>query len=336
MLAVLLATAALVTAATVYFRQATAYAPDQPVREWFAALAARDTAAAARIRPGLDILTGDFLRSDAYTPPADIQILDTAYAPSTDGKKRPNHNVAYIGVHYRIATTWFDQHIQVNRTRAGTARPWVLGDGATGSLAITAGPLHTAVVGRTRVTTQPSPDQALAGDTLLLPPGQYTISPDPRDPIFTAAPLIAVVSGRPRGQPATLATLTTAVRQQAIDAVTTIVRARIEECAARPTLSIVDCPFDRTGGSYTGTVTSVRWTIRRYPAITLAPVEHPYPGGPVAALTTSTPGIARVTYAAVSTGGKTVTEEQQFGVDGDIRLEHGNLAWTGGKSGRLI
>lgn len=328
--------AAVATTLLVYTRRATAYLPDQPVRDWFAALTARDTAEAGRLRPGLDILAGDFLHSPAYTPPADVQVLDTAYAPTTDEQKRPNHSIAYVGVHYRIATTWFDQHIQVNRTGTGTARPWILGDGATGSLVVAAGPLRTARIGQHRVIAQPSPDQAPSGDTTMVPPGQYTIGPDDDDAVFTATSVTVVVPGRPRGQPTTLVTLAASVKMQAADAVNKLMRARIDECAARKSLSLVDCPFDRTGGSYTGTVTWVRWTIRRYPAITLAAIEHPYPGGAVAVLSTTTPGLARVTYAAISTGGKPTSEDHPFTVDGDIRLEHGSLVWTGGKSGRLI
>jgi hypothetical protein len=55
----------------------------------------------------------------------------------------------------------------------------------------------------------------------------------------------------------------------------TQVRTRVDECAKRENLSLVDCPFDRSGGSYTGTVTSVRWTIRRYLTIRLTASSSP-------------------------------------------------------------
>jgi hypothetical protein len=332
LLAVLLVVAIAVTA-TIYLRQRTDGAPDVPVRQWFAAVAARDTAAAARLRPGLDVLRNDFFHDPAYIPPSDAQIVRTAYAASNDPQQRPNHQLAYVTVRYQIAGVWFEHSVQVSRTGTGASRTWVLGDGATGSLTVIGGTLHTARVGPTTITTAASADAAV--NAVSLPPGRYTVGPGD-DPLFTAAPATVTVAGRVRGQPATTVNLSPTVKPTAVTAIDKLVRARVNECAARRTLSMVDCPFDRTGGPYTGGVTSVRWTIRRYPTIAVTPVASPYAGGPVATLSTTARGVARVAYVAYTTGGKTVTEDQPFVVDGDIRIENGSPIWTGGKSGRLI
>jgi hypothetical protein len=327
---------ALAADAAVWTRHATGGQPDGPVRAWFAALAARDTAAAATVRPGLEVLRDNVLHSPVYTPPAGLQIVHTAYAPSRDPQQRPNHDIAFVTVRYQIAEDRFEQTIAVNRTGSGLNRSWILGDGATGSLTIIGGTLHNAVIGPITVPTAASADGVVADATLMLPPGQWTVYGDPADPLFTARPVTATVPGRMREQSPTMATLAPTVKPAATAAVSKLVHARIDDCAARQTLSMVDCPFDRTAGPYTGTVTSVHWTIRRYPTIALTPVEAPYPGGPIATLSTTTPGVARVAYAAYTTGGKTVTEDQTFAVDGDIRIDNGSPVWTGGKSGRLI
>jgi len=328
--------AAVATTATIWLRQTTDGAPDAPVRAWFAALAARDTAAASMVRPGLDVLRDNVLRDRGYTPPSGLQIVRSTYAPATNDQQRPNHAIAYVTVRYQIADAAFEQTIQVNRTGRGLDRAWVLGDGATGSLTIIGATLHQATIGSITIATAASADDVVADATVMLPPGQWVVNGDADDTLFAAPAVTTTVTGRMRDQPPTMVTLTPTVKPAAVAAVDKLVHARIDACAARQTLSMVDCPFDRTGGPYTGTVTSVRWTVRRYPAIALTPVDHPYAGGPIATMSTTTPGTVRVAYAAYTTGGKTVTETQEFTVDGDIHLDAGDLVWTGGKSGRLI
>ncbi|WP_027346404.1 zinc ribbon domain-containing protein [Hamadaea tsunoensis] len=327
--------AAVATNATLWVRQSTDGAPDAPVRAWFRALAARDTAAAATVRPGLEVLRDNALNDPGYAPPTGLRIVRSTYAPATDGQQRPNHQIAYVTVRYQITGATIEQTIQVNRGGRGLERTWALGDGATGSLTVIGGALHRARIGPLTLSTAPSADGVVADATIMLPPGRWTIRGDADDPLFAAPDVTTVVPGRTRDQPPTMVTLAPAVKPTAIAAVDKLVRARVDDCANRTSLSLVDCPFDRTD-SYTGTVYSVRWTIRRYPAITLTPVAAAYPSGPIATLSTVKSGVVRVAYAAFSTRGKTTAETAEFAVDGDIRIDHGDLVWTGGKSGRLI
>jgi len=328
------ALAAIATAAIIYVDQKVVHPPDQPVRAWFAALAARDTAAAAELSPGTALLRGDLLDSAVYTPPTGLQVLHVSFGAQA-GDERPNKSLAYVTVRYEVGGQPVEQTIQVVRGGAGAVRPWSLGDSATGLLDIVAGGMQRARLGQQEVATRPLARDHGTDGAHVVPPGVYTITASTSDVLFTASPVKVAVPGGRRNDRAVTATLDLTVKPAAVAQVDRQVRARIDECAQRHDLTPYDCPFDRTG-PYTGTVSSVKWTIVQYPKIRLTPVVKPYQGGPLATMDTETAGFARVAYAAFSTGGKTVTEEIQFQVYGDVRVADGVLTWTGGKSGRLI
>jgi hypothetical protein len=147
------------------------YPPDQPVRALFAALAARDPAAAAKLATcTTPACTGTALAT-GYEPPTDLQLGEISYGDPTDNTQRPDKSIAYVPVSYRLGRAEQAVIMRVQRTGTGLARPFRIMSGATGRLAVTAGRLDQVQVGGAKV---PTDEQGL---TVL--PGRYT-SPGPR------------------------------------------------------------------------------------------------------------------------------------------------------------
>lgn len=324
--------AVLAAAGVVWFRQSVTYPPEQPVHAWFAALAARDTAAAAAMSGAVLLEDGDLL-GEGYTPPTDVQIGEVTYGQAVD-HQRPNKTLAHVKVSYRLGEQLVEHSIEVNRDREGPVRPWSLGTGATGRLDIVAGPMQRASIGGQLVATLRKPRPAGTGaddGALTLPPGIYTVAGRDDDPLFTAAPVtVAVPAGR--GERSASVKLALKVRPEAVAEIGKQVKARLAECAKVADPYPYGCPFTYSGG-FLIQVTRAQWTIRRQPKVELVPVADPYEGGPLATLRTTSAGQARLTYAAYRTGGATATADVDFTVAGDIRLKDGALTWTGGKSG---
>ncbi|MEV6967571.1 zinc ribbon domain-containing protein [Hamadaea sp. NPDC051192] len=323
-----------ITAAVIWFGQDVVNPPDGPVRAWFAVLERRDTAAAAALSPAA-LLRDDFLAAAGYVPPADVQIGEISYGGPQE-QQRPNKAVAYVAVSYTVAGQHVETSVAVTRDRTGPVREWSLSDGTTGLLDVVGGAMQRARIGNAYVATlrTPRPTTTAATDgALALPPGVYTVTGTDQDTLFTAAAKTVAVPGG-RGRPASV-TLDLTVKPEALATINDQVRARVDVCAQRADPDLPACPFSRNG-SYLGKINSAKWTITKYPVIELTPVDKPYQGGPLATLTTATAGVARLEVAAFATGGKTVVEEYEITVYGDIKLQDGKLLWVGGKSGILF
>ncbi|MEU8007053.1 hypothetical protein AB0B66_38320 [Catellatospora sp. NPDC049111] len=144
------------TGVALWSGQTVFYPPEQPVHDWFAALAAHDTAAARDLAGGVGALADDGLAT-GYTPPDDVTIGEVIYGRATDDTRRPNRSTASVAVTYRVGATLVEASIEVHRDRAGPVRPWSLGAGITAPVDVVSPVVKQARLGGADVRTIAAP-----------------------------------------------------------------------------------------------------------------------------------------------------------------------------------
>ncbi|MET7399248.1 zinc ribbon domain-containing protein [Dactylosporangium sp. NPDC005572] len=234
-----------------------AYPPARSVRAFFAALAAKDTAAIrslASCRYGP--LCGPNALAAGYTPPTDVKIVQVRYGARS----------STVAVQYRIDGKSFNDVIAVHRT--GWYHDWSITAAPGQPLVVDSAHLPTVRVAGATVMVRPdSPGKAWAL------PGAYTIAVVD-DPLYIAAPITLTVGGS--GEEARV-NPTVKLRDTLAAEVDRQVKARIDACAQQTTirpdtdpapLSGNDCPFEAEG-RYTIT-RDITWKVTRCPELALS------------------------------------------------------------------
>lgn len=307
------------------------YPPDRPVRDLFAALAARDTGTAASLAGcGSEACTGDALAT-GYEPPTDLRIGEITYGEAADDTRRPDKSVASVPVTYRLGGGQQAVTMRVQRSGTGLARPFRILAGATGRLAIDAGHLGKAQLGGAVVAVGEGD-----GSGLTVLPGTYTVQVPGTDPLFAPvdgpARVDVAATADAQAAPAPLS-VPVRIRPEVAGQVGEQIRARLAECAGQDTLTPRGCPF-RVSGIVIG-ARDIRWTVLRPPAVEVVPAEDPGPTDPPATVRTVTPGQADVTYTAyISAGGARTTVTRQFPIEvtGAVEADPatpGRVVWSG-------
>jgi drug/metabolite transporter (DMT)-like permease len=162
--------------------------PAQPVRDYFAALAARDTATAYQLTHSGKPWLSDGALAHGYQPPALATIIKTAYIGG-------NHAQANVHVRYTLSGAWYQSTVQVRRN---TEHPpqWMISRGGTGRLHVTTEQSQQITIAAVEVTTapadQPAPGQTPSLGLFELPPGVYTMTVA-HDPWLTSQPVHVAV-----------------------------------------------------------------------------------------------------------------------------------------------
>lgn len=300
------------------------YPPEQPVRDYFAALARRDTAAAAALA-GLSssLLAGEAL-THGYEPPADLAIGEISYGGALDQTRRPNKHVAYVEVTYTLAGKPYQSTIEVLRARDGPVRPWSLGSGATGLIDVISEHVTKATVAGASVATLPS--KRLGSGTekaIAVPPGVYHIGL-PEHPLLTAKAATVAVPAELRPSSTVQVPLELELAAGAGAAVDKATRLWLDQCASQHTIEPPTCGFRydayADGLFMVGDPSDVRWTIHRYPTLTLAVSRRALDG--LVNFTTDKSGAATVVFTAtVGSTRQTYTKDVEIKVVGAAALD---------------
>jgi hypothetical protein len=280
---------ALALSGAVWVVDGVLFPPEQPVRQLFAALAARDGATAAGLagcapRP---LCSAAALR-EGYQPPTDLRV----------GHVTRDSNTAYVAVSYRLAGRAVTGEVAVRRP-GGPRLRWTIRDGGYAMSQVVSTVVARARVGGVTVATVPAPTDT--GEPTL--PGVYTVAGAADDPLFTATAPSASVAAAVVA-PVTV-TLDVTIRPALVAATQAQVDAALDACAARADdILHLGCPFDERGDRVAYHVgDDVTWIITRYPRVDLRLSDDPVgDGGPVLVRTVS-PGEARATWPG---GGFTV------------------------------
>jgi hypothetical protein len=308
------------------------YPPDQPVRALFAALTARDTAAAAELATCTSAAcTGNILGS-GYEPPTDLQLGEISYGDPADDTRRPDKSVASVPVTYRLGGAPQAVTMRVQRTGTGLARPFRIVRGATGRLTVTAAHVEQVRLGGALV-----PVDSPGGKSVPVLPGRYTVQVPNTDPLFAPASadparVDVAAAADEQATPAQLS-LPIQIRPDVVDQVDEQVRAFLAACAKQNTLTPAGCPF-RVPGIVIGEA-DVRWRIEKPPTIEIVPADEPGSTDPPAAVRTVAPGRATVTYTAFTSAGgdrSTITQRLPIEVTGTVDVDpaqSGRVIWSG-------
>ncbi len=281
--------------------QDTWYTPDEPVRQLFAALSARDAAALAGMDECGTVCAAGGL-SRGYQPPTGLQIVGVDYggAAPDDPTRRPDRNRAAVRVRYQVAGRWYDDVVGVERPDAGFLRRWGLAGPPGGYLQVVSDGLAKATVaGATVDTVAPAPDLPHDVGRTFVPPGVYTVG-GTESALWETVPVTVTVAGdlnRFGPDAGQRVTLDLRVKPTVVDQVRQQIHQRIDVCAAKASFSPVadpssivsDCPFSALE-NYTLTQ-NLKWTVLDYPDIELRIGDDHTVG-----VKTVKPGHARLDY----------------------------------------
>jgi double zinc ribbon protein len=233
------------------------FSPTRTVDSFFAALAARDAAAARRLLApsytdyaSMPLLQSAALRPGGYTPPsaARVEHADTA-------GDRATVRVSFAlggGRHALDLDLEKDQH-----ATAGLFHRWHINGGVYDIDIATAGLSSVLVAG------SPIPLAADTGSTSLTAfPGGYRVSL-PDQPLWTAAPVVTFAGA---GDALAAAALEPTIKDSARSAVNDQVRTYLEDCAKSTAMSPPNCPFAAYAYEQ---VRNVHWKIATYPEFEL-------------------------------------------------------------------
>jgi len=273
------------------------YPPEEPVKDFFAALGARDTERAASLTVDVSrvLWKGDVLRQ-GYEPPTDVRIGAIRYGDPTDPTRRPNKNRAVVEVLYKVAGQPQRTDVLVTRGGSGLTRSWSITGGTKGYVdPVSASVKEFRLAGLTvQVPIQRRIGPGHNGAVELLP-GGYTVSTMPDDPLFDAAPDLVVTATGERDPIQVEPKLT--LKPSAVTEIKRLVKANIDECAKREDAKPRGCPFFQPGVIVSPT--NIRWKVDRYPDVDVRINDE----GAVVVRTVQ-PGQATVTYnSVVSVGG---------------------------------
>ncbi len=291
------------------------YAPDDPVKALFAALAGHDLDKAGTLAgcSGAPLCRAAVL-AQGYTAPIDLAVTGVSYSGRTDrDTRRPDKNRAWVGVRYRLGDRSVTGSIQVTRTGSGWFRRWRIHSGGYGHVDVVSKVVAQARVAQARVATIRAARDSRSwslGTTGPQPalPGVYTVTMAADDPLFDASPVTVPVTGDADEQEPAVAELTAAyltVKPAVLDEITRQVRVRIDECATKTDLYPTGCPFQAPG--VVAIATNVHWTIVDYPQLKVRPDED-LSGRGTAAVSTVTKGHARATYVRLQSNESLMAE----------------------------
>lgn len=318
--------------------QDTWYRPEAPVRQLFAALAARDTAALTGLGD-CGAVCEDGGLSRGYQPPTGVEILGVTYgAPDPDDPtRRPNHNGASVHVRYRVAGSTYDDAVGVDRSNVGLLRPWRIAGAPGWYLQIVSnGEPHAMVAGAAVDTVKADPDLPLDVGRIFVPPGVYTVS-GASSALWESTPVTVTVAGTAHrsGKSGQRVALDLRVKPSVVDEVQRQVRARIDLCATRkafipkadPADLGRDCPFS-ADENYTSTE-GLQWTVVDYPRIELAVADDQ-----TVSVRTVGAGHARLDYSYTfdvfePRRWTPTSQTVEISPRGQVVEDHGAVVWNG-------
>jgi hypothetical protein len=280
------------------------FSPGRTVSSYFAALAARDAAAARDLLvPGSSgdarapLLQRAALKSGGYTPPSGARVEQI----DTDGD-RATVRVSFLLGGQRQT---LDLPLQRDeRTTAGLFHRWRV-DGGVYELDVAADGVSAVEVAGAPIELSEDAQSA----SLAAFPGAYRVSL-PDQPLWTAAPVVAFAGGG-----SAPAVLEPTVKDSAKSAVDDQIRAYLDDCAESTVLSPPNCPFS----AYTyDQVRNVHWKITKYPEYELT---RDYDGQLEVSGTTE--GEAEATGTGVPSyggGNYPYSDDNQFSVSGTVTL----------------
>lgn len=289
--------------------------PDKPVKEFFAALSARDGALAAQLANCTTWPCATVL-SEGYDPPTDVQIIATSYT----GAGRRDTSVASVRVAYRLPSGAQTADIRVQRSGNLLSRPFHIVTGATAQVAITAAHVTTIRLGPVMVPTTARTRQAL---TVL--PGTYSAQVTDDDPLFASAagPVRFDVTAPADDKvlPIEVA-VPVQVREDVVTDVRHDMQTLITGCVEQDVLHPPGCPFE-VPGIVIG-ARNVEWQIVQMPVVDVVPADEPTPGVGTASVRTVTPGQVAVTYTAYTSAAgdrQTVHRRLPVEVQGSVTID---------------
>lgn len=304
--------------------------PDGPVRDFFAALAARDAAKVDQLtecRPA-SMCGADALRS-GYEPPTGVKILEVTYGEPDKTTRRPNKGRATVRVSYELAGATHTDIATLSRTGSGLVRHWLILHPPGGWLDIVSTTVPTAKLGGATVDTVTAASFGRDSGSVYAWPGKWTLAAK-ETPLVAAVPTTVTVAGGGSQQ----LTLDVSVRPEVASEVERQIRTRIDTCATKDALRpnagggiLSNCPFSATT-SYVYTK-DIRWTIVDYPKIEIKKNDD----GSVK-VRTVTPGHARVDYQ-VSTDvleprrWTPASDTRDIKISGAVSVDNGSIVWNG-------
>jgi hypothetical protein len=296
LLIILIAVAVVATAYGGFQALQKFYPPDEPVKAFFAALAARDAELAASLTIDVNrvLWKGDILRQ-GYEPPTDVRIgaIHTATRPTTPaGRTRTGGRQRAVQRRRQPQRTT----VTVSRGGSGLTRSWGINGGTKGYVdPYSASAKEFRLAGLTvTVPIQRRIGPGHNGAVELLP-GGYTVSTTPDDLLFDAARDLVVVATGVRDPIEVQPKLT--LKPSAVTEIKRLVKANIDECAKREDVKPRGCPFTQPGVIVSPT--NIRWRSTGIRTSTCASTTTAR-----IVVRTVKPGQATVTYnSVVSVGG---------------------------------
>jgi hypothetical protein len=299
-IAVVIVVALLIVTVPVLVARAVFFGPDDTVRSYFGALAARDAQAALMQLDNPDaagnpLLSGASLAGAGYQPPTGFALT----------KLTVNGADAVATVRYTVGGRRMVDQVRVHRGRARNLfQRWYVRDGLR-SLAVRVPPAASFQLGG--ATLRPGGSAEAEYEAF---PGAYVLAL-PQDQLLIAAP-VTVVAGSAEG-----GALAPAVRDSARAEIDRQVRAYVDRCAGSTSLEPEGCPF--AGDSYSF-AEPVRWKVLSYPELQAALDEN----GQVI-VSAQTRGTVRITGGS---GSYALPTTYSYTVAGTVSEAGGTIAFT--------
>jgi hypothetical protein len=247
---------ALLLVAVVYVIRVTVSSPESAVQGYFDALADRDAEAAlaatapeVRDQVARDLITDAVLRSDAYSPPSEVEVTEV----SVDGRG------AVAAIEYTIDRRELSASLRLRRDDGmldAVFHRWLMVDGI-GSLLLADVPEQVAVNG------EPIAAYDAQGPRVLPAlPGGYQVGIPEGDPLWEARSVAVQVEP----QSATEVSVPLAAQPAVREEIDRQIAERLDECAASTELVPPGCPF---GYAVVASAEEVQWRIAEYPQLEL-------------------------------------------------------------------
>ena len=314
--------------------QSTFYAPDRPVRAFFAAMQERDGARLAELShcESSPLCTAGGLTS-GYQAPEQLEIVGVEYGAALpdDQTRRPDRSHAVVTVRYQLAGAVHEDRVSLDRADFGLFRDWSINTPPGAWLDVVSPYAATAQLAGATVSTvkQAGTGTNTKGAVWALP-GVYTLTAVP-DPLYDVQPGSVTVTGADRQA----AEPTVSLKVNILEEVDHQVRARVDECARqadmRPTVDTGSpagggCPFQHS--SKFTFIRNVRWTVDRYPDLEIRLADS----GPQ--VHTTKPGQATITYewtrgVLEPRDWTTESAASEITVSGPVELVDGKPLWRG-------
>lgn len=289
--------------------------PETVVRDFYAALAARDAGAArmllfsdVTVDKDVTLLTDAILRSPGYTPPSRIR-LTRLPAPRPhfprEGEEKKKEE-ALVRADGELAGRAWQREVRLGRGGSYGDR-WVMLSGPVG-LGVTSSVRDGVLI----VAGTP---HRHSGRELVVFPGAYQVALA-EHPLFEADPVTALAGSSPEVQ------LTTRVRADVRTEIDRQIRAYLDACARSREVNVARCPL---AGIMTLTLAQLRTarvsrTITRYPTVLVEEtggIEHPL------GFRTEMPGEIEVVIRTSPTAAPLINRTETLEVSGTVDVVGG-------------